>query len=119
MPTWLLEGFADYVALADVDLPVTRTASQILGQVRRMGPPSHLPGRAEFDPENTALGASYEAAWLACRLLAEEYGQRRLIQFYRLSDRLSSTTRPFRSVLHTDQRRFTRAWMRYLRQLAP
>jgi hypothetical protein len=119
MPTWLLEGFADYVALADVDLPVTRTASQILDQVSRKGPPSHLPGRAEFDPENTALGASYEAAWLACRLLAEEYGQRRLIQFYRLSDRLSSTTRPFRSVLHTDQRRFTRAWMRYLRQLAP
>ena len=37
MPTWLLEGFADYVALAHVDLPVSVTASQILGQVRKHG----------------------------------------------------------------------------------
>jgi hypothetical protein len=118
MPTWLLEGFADYVALAYVDLPVTAAASQILAQVRKKGPPSHLPGRGEFDPENTALGASYEAAWLACRLLADEYGQRRLVEFYRQSDRLSSTTRPFRSVLHSDQQRFTRMWQRYLRSLA-
>jgi hypothetical protein len=118
MPTWLLEGFADYVALAHADLPVSVTASQILAQVRRKGPPGHLPGHAEFDPTNTALGASYEAAWLACRLLGQEYGQRRLIEFYRQSDRLSSTRQPFRSVLHTDQARFTRAWQRYLRSLA-
>ena len=38
-PTWLLEGFADYVALADVDLPVSLSASQILGEVSaRAGP---------------------------------------------------------------------------------
>jgi hypothetical protein len=118
MPTWLLEGFADYVALAHVDLPVSVTASQILADVRRKGPPTHLPGDAEFNPENKALGASYEAAWLACRLLADTYGERRLIRFYRLSDRLASTTGPFETVLHTDQQRFTRAWRAYLRQLA-
>jgi hypothetical protein len=118
MPTWLLEGFADYVALAYVDLPVAVPASQILAEVRRKGPPSHLPGNSEFDPKNTALGASYEAAWLACRLLAETYGQQRLVRFYRLSDRLSSTTRPFADVLHTDQQRFTAQWKRYLRRLA-
>jgi hypothetical protein len=118
MPTWLLEGFADYVALAHVDLPVSVTASQILAQVRRKGPPDHLPGHAEFDPTNTALGASYEAAWLACRLLGQEYGQRRLIEFYRDADRLSSTRQPFHTVLNTDQALFTRAWQRYLRTLA-
>lgn len=118
MPTWLLEGFADFVALDHVDLPVSVTASQILAQVRSKGPPSHLPGNAEFNPQNKALGASYEAAWLACRLLAHTYGEQRLIRFYRLSDRLASTTRPFATVLHTDRQRFTRAWRAYLRELA-
>lgn len=118
MPVWLLEGFADYVALTHVDLPVSVTASQVLAEVRRSGPPSRLPGRGEFDPENGRLGASYESAWLACRLLAETYGERRLVRFYRAADRASSTRLPFRTVLGTDQRAFTRAWRDDLRRLA-
>ena len=118
MPTWLLEGFADYVALAHVDLPVSVTASQILGRVRRDGPPDRLPGQAEFDPQNKMLGASYEAAWLACRLLGEKYGERRLVAFYRASDRAGSAAGPFRSVLRSDQATFTRSWRRYLERLA-
>ncbi len=117
MPTWLLEGFADYVALAHVDLPVSVTASQILGRVRKKGPPTHLPGSSEFDAANQALGASYESAWLACRLLADTYGERRLVAFYRASDRVSSTNAAFRR-LGTDRRSFTRAWRAELRRLA-
>ena len=52
VPLWLLEGFADYVALHDVDLPITTTAGQIIQQVRadgRPGPPARparvRPGR--------------------------------------------------------------------------
>ncbi len=118
MPTWLLEGFADYVALAHADLPVSVTASQILRQVRTKGPPRHLPGGKEFDPQNQALGAEYESAWLACRLLAEKYGEKHLIAFYRASDRASSTAGPFRRVLGTDASTFTRAWRADLRRLA-
>ena len=116
MPTWLLEGFADFVALDHVDLPISVTASQILARVRKSGPPSHLPGKTEFDPENQALGASYESAWLACRLLAERYGEKRLIAFYRMSDRDDSTAEAFRA-LGTDQQAFTRTWKGYLRKL--
>jgi hypothetical protein len=118
MPMWLLEGFADYVALAHVDLPASVTASQILARVRQQGPPNHLPGPAEFDPQNKALGASYEAAWLACRLLAQRYGEQKLIDFYRQADRDSGTDRAFRTVLGTDEPSFTRAWRDYLRRLA-
>jgi hypothetical protein len=118
MPTWLLEGFADYVALDHVDLPVSVTASQILGQVRRRGAPAHLPGAEEFDGQNKRLGASYESAWLACRLLGRTYGERRLVAFYRTSDRDSSTGTAFRTVLGTDQQAFTRAWRKDLRRLA-
>ena len=118
MPTWLLEGFADFVALDHVDLPVSVTASQILARVRKDGPPSRLPGKTEFDPQNQALGASYESAWLACRLLGETYGERRLIAFYRAADRAGSTVEPFRTLLGTDQQAFTRSWRAYLRRLA-
>jgi hypothetical protein len=118
MPTWLLEGFADYVALDHVDLPVSVTASQILGEVRRHGVPDHLPDATDFDPENRVLGATYESAWLACRLIAQEYGEHKLIAFYRASDRDGSTESAFRDVLHTDKQSFTRSWERYLRGLA-
>ena len=117
MPTWLLEGFADFVALDHVDLPVSVTASQILARVRKAGPPAHLPGKTEFYPQNQALGASYESAWLACRLLGERYGEGRLIAFYRAADRDGSTTAAFRD-LGTSEPAFTRAWKGYLRSLA-
>ena len=118
MPTWLLEGFADFVALDHVDLPVSVTASQVLASVRKKGAPAQLPGTAEFDPKSSTLGASYEAAWLACRLLGERYGEKKLIAFYRAADQAGSTTGPFRTVLGTDQAAFTRAWRTYLRNLA-
>lgn len=82
MPLWLLEGFADYVALRDIDLPMSTTAGQIIDRVRAEGPPESLPGSAEFDTTTTHLGATYEAAWLACQLLAERGGQDALVSLY-------------------------------------
>ena len=73
-PLWLLEGFADYVALRDVHLPISTTAGQIIKQVRKNGPPPALPGGAEFDTTTSHLGAAYESAWLACRVLADVGG---------------------------------------------
>jgi hypothetical protein len=118
MPTWLLEGFADYVALAHAGLPVRVAAAQILARVRRHGVPRRLPGPAQFDAQNPGLGASYESAWLACRLLAVDYGERSLVAFYRASARASSTTQAFRSVLGTDEPAFTRTWRADLRRLS-
>jgi hypothetical protein len=118
LPMWLLEGFADYVALAHVDLPVSVTASQILAEVRRDGPPRTLPGENEFDPSSKTLGTSYESAWLACRLLAEEYGEDALIDFYRAVADGRSADQAFSQVLGTDERSFTRRWRSYLRELA-
>ena len=81
-PVWLVEGFADYVALRDVDLPLSQTAAQVLAQVRREGAPDRLPGEAEFDVTAPHLGAAYEAAWLASRALAELAGEDALIEVY-------------------------------------
>lgn len=86
-PLWLVEGFADWVALQDVDLPLTRTARQVRERVREQGVPVDLPGPEQFDVTGTHLGAAYEAAWLACVTLAEQVGDDGLVRVYRLTGR--------------------------------
>jgi len=118
VPLWLLEGFADYVALRDVDLPITTAAGQIIRQVRREGVPQALPGPAEFDTSTTHLGATYESAWLACVVLADTRGERALVSLY---DDVASG-RPLGGALRrwfglTDDQ-FTRRWQRRLSDLA-
>ena len=83
MPTWLLEGFADFVALDDAGVPVDLAAGQILARIRKEGLPDGLPSTQELDPTANGLGATYEEAWLACRFLAQEYGTAALVRFYR------------------------------------
>jgi hypothetical protein len=85
-PLWLLEGFADYVALRDMDLPVESSAAQIIAAVRRSGPPRQLPDAAAFGTRTPRLGATYESAWLACRLIAQQRGEPELVAFYRAVD---------------------------------
>ena len=77
-PIWLVEGFADYVALRSQRLPLTTTAARIIALVRRSGAP-RAPARARRSSRAgaTHLEARYESAWLACRLLAGDGGTRR------------------------------------------
>lgn len=82
VPLWLLEGFADVVALREVELPVTTTAGQVIAQVREEGLPTALPGPAEFDTGASHLGATYEAAWLACVVLVDAGGVDALVSLY-------------------------------------
>jgi hypothetical protein len=118
MPLWLLEGFADYVALRDVDLPVSRSAAQVIAQVRRTGPPRALPGAAEFGTRATHLGATYESAWLACRLLAQDGGQQALVGFYRAVDDGRSVGSALESAFGLSLREFTQQWRGELSELA-
>ena len=73
---WLLEGFADYVALRDTQLPDRTTLGRAIEVARRDGVPSALPSAADFDPRARDLQARYEEAWLACRIIAERLGER-------------------------------------------
>jgi len=118
MPTWLLEGFADYVALAHAGVPVQVAAGQILPRIRKHGLPTHLPTRAELDPRANGLGATYEEAWLACRYLAQAYGERKLVAFYDDVDGGASLRSAFRSVLGTTEQAFVAGWRHDLRGLA-
>ena len=86
-PIWLVEGFADYVALRAQRLPLTTTASRIIALVRHHGVPRGAARpRRSSRPGAPHLEARYESAWLACRLLAQDGGTPALVAFYRAMD---------------------------------
>lgn len=118
MPLWLLEGFADYVALRDVDLPVEEAASQVIAEVRREGPPRALPGADEFGTRTADLGATYEGAWLAARLLAQVGGEDALVRFYRAVDDGAPVARALEESFGLSVAAFTEQWRALLQDLA-
>ena len=118
MPTWLLEGFADFVALNHAGVPVSLAARQILARIRAKGLPSGLPTAGDLQPTANGLGATYEEAWLACRFLAERFGQQRLIAFYRAVSGGAPLRRAFVTVLGTTEGAFVTQWRADLAHLA-
>ena len=116
-PVWLVEGFADYVALLDVDLPLSRTAAQVLERVREDGVPERLPDESDFDLTAPHLGAAYEAAWLACRAVASIAGEDGLVEVYRRTSDGEDVAAALAAV-GTDPAEVTRTWQRLLAEAA-
>jgi hypothetical protein len=117
-PIWLTEGFADYVALRDTHLPLRTTAGQIIAQVRRSGPPDQLPDRSDFDSHSDSFGAEYEAAWLACRVIADRAGERGLVAVYDRVGDGEDLNLVLRDVLGVGTSGLTRLWQQRLSDLA-
>lgn len=118
VPLWLTEGFADYVALRDSTVPVTEAASQILAQVRKRGAPRSLPSDAEFAVRTDKLGASYEAAWLACTVLVDEGGEAALLRFHRVVMAGDPVDQALDDVFGLDEARLIALWRARLVELA-
>ena len=129
VPTWLSEGFADYVGYSTVRLAPTVVAAPYLAQVRAGTAPT-LPDDGAFDPTRDAIGPVYNAAWLAVTYLAEQHGQDRLVAFYRavaggLAVDAATAAQPqavaraaFTRVLGQSQDAFAAAWATWVRGLA-
>jgi hypothetical protein len=118
LPLWLSEGIADHVALLRSATPVEKLGAQILQQTRKQGAPRALPGKRQFDGTDHKIGAWYEAAWLAVRLIADTYGEDELWRFYRRSVSDQGTEAAFRDVLGTTQQQFVQRWRQHLTELA-
>ena len=120
-PTWLVEGFADYVGYLGTGVPVRIAARELRSEVRRNRVPTRLPADDEFDGTNKRLPQAYEGAWLAVQLIVERTDEKSLVRFYRAAGSGESGTpqaildRAFRDVLHTSTASFTAAWRVYLR----
>jgi hypothetical protein len=119
-PKWLSEGFAEYVGFRTAPVSVGLAAAQLARRVAAGRVPSRLPSDHAFRGSATDLGVRYQAAWLACRYIAEHYGQSTLVRFYRAvgtspQDTAMAIRSAMSSVLHTTPSQFDAAWRVYLR----
>ncbi|KAB8192766.1 hypothetical protein FH608_025195 [Nonomuraea phyllanthi] len=86
LPIWLYEGFADYVGYRDSGLPVRIAAAELAVEVRAGRIPGELPGPAAFAADGRdplRLARAYQEAWLACRFIADRFGEGTLVRLYR------------------------------------
>ncbi|HEX4817859.1 MAG TPA: hypothetical protein VFV66_34385 [Nonomuraea sp.] len=117
LPVWLYEGFADYVGYRDAGLPVRTAAAELADEVRAGRVPGELPGSAAFaadgrDPDR--LARAYQEAWLACRFLADRFGEETLVRLYR-DARVAGVDRALAS-LGLSVATLTERWRAYVRE---
>jgi hypothetical protein len=107
-PTWLVEGFAEYVAYRAEQVPPTWLHRVLAG----VATPDRMPDDDTFYGE----ARNYVTAWLACRLIAQKYGQGRLVALYEAFQHSSGSAEAFRQVLGVEESAFVTQWQRYVQQ---
>lgn len=117
-PSWVIEGFADWVALHDDTAGLAKSAGKILRQVDENGAPRQLPDSDDFAAASDDLGAVYESAWMVFRMLAEHNDDADIIAFYR--DVLDGVSADDAAQQHlgVDVEWITKKWRRYLEKSA-
>jgi hypothetical protein len=117
-PVWVREGFAEYVANLATGQPVPVAAAELRAEMVAGRQPAQLPGPADF-ATGTTIGAAYQEAWLACRLIAAKAGTSGLVTFYRVVGQAVADPSPaeagLRAVLHESLAAFTTQWRAYVR----
>ncbi|MCZ3388860.1 MAG: hypothetical protein LH645_06965 [Actinomycetia bacterium] len=84
VPTWLKEGLADYVSYRGSGIPDSFVGAQLLAKVRATGVPEDLPDDSEFDLDRASADrrVAYQSGWAFCQMVADAYGDDRLVPFY-------------------------------------
>lgn len=119
VPLWVAEGFADYVGVGSVDVPLSVSAGAVVRDIRRNGLPHALPSDGDFGSAHGNLEVYYEQAWLAAKLIAETYGEARLLAFYEhVVAEPKEVGRALRAELGTTRGELTDKWRRYLKAIA-
>ncbi|MGW6575650.1 hypothetical protein ACWGAN_26285 [Streptomyces sp. NPDC054945] len=115
-PLWLSEGFADRAAYRGSPATPEQAAPALARAVRRGEVPGALPRAEDFafggDPE--ALARAYEGAWLACRLIADRWGEAALVDLYGRAGREPWPV-AVRGALGVDPEALTKDWQEALR----
>lgn len=119
-PLWLSEGFADWVGYRGGDRDPAETAPELAYAVSQGEVPGALPEDEDFGFSGDAdgLARAYEGGWLACRMIAEHWGEERLRAFYRTvgahASREGAVETALHKVLDTTPEAFTLQWHDYL-----
>ena len=120
-PLWLSEGYADWVGYRGGGRTPDEAAPELARAVREGRVPAALPADADFGftGESGRLARAYEGGWMACRMIAGQWGEARLAAFYRAvgahGGREGAVADALEKVLGTSTERFTERWRAYLR----
>ncbi len=118
-PAWLVEGFADFVGYRGSGVAATVAAQELAQEIRRGKIPAVLATFADFDGDSPRLPQAYEGAWLACRMIADRWGEKTLVAFYRAmgaskGDTQAALEEAMTRLLNTTPEAFTADWRAYL-----
>jgi hypothetical protein len=120
-PLWLSEGYADWVGYRDSGRTPAEAAPELARAVAEGRTPARLPTDEDFGFTAGAdeLARAYEGGWLACRMIANQWGEDRLDAFYRAvgahDERAGAVEAAMSEVLGTTPEDFTTRWREYLR----
>jgi hypothetical protein len=104
-PTWLVEGFAEYVSYRGRDI-----SASALRQALRGVPTTDLVAGDSF----YETASSYVTAWLACRMIAERFGEARLMRLYEAFRVQHSEDAAVREVLGISRATLVKQWQDYV-----
>ncbi|MFI9026065.1 hypothetical protein [Streptomyces sp. NPDC053560] len=119
-PLWLSEGFADWTAYRTAQRTPRAAAPELTRAVAAGRLPDRLPTAADFgfDAGADRLNRAYEGGWLACRMIADTWGEGRLVSFYRAVGTApngpGALDRALREELHLSAAQFTERWRTYV-----
>lgn len=120
-PLWLSEGYADWIGYRGTGRTPAEAAPELGEAVSARRVPKALPSDADFGfgGSATGLALSYEGGWMACRMIADRWGEAKLGAFYRAvgahGKRPGAVEEAMAKVLDTDLADFTAEWRAYLR----
>jgi hypothetical protein len=119
VPVWMSEGFADYVAYRAVDLLDAGVSEELHDLVSAGKGPRELPEDRDFDPGWGEVGTSYEEALLAVQMIAERYGNQRLLDLYvAMGDDQRSVDKDIRAILGISKDELVKDWRRFTENTA-
>ncbi|MGV9994399.1 hypothetical protein [Streptomyces sp. NPDC003374] len=119
-PLWLSEGYADWVGYRDTGRTPQDAAPELQRAVGDGEVPGALPADRDFGfaGDATRLARAYEGGWMACRMIADKWGEDRLDDFYRAVGRHRSRSGAVEDALRdefgTTLEDFTAQWREYL-----
>ncbi|WP_338898726.1 hypothetical protein WBG99_26660 [Streptomyces sp. TG1A-60] len=120
-PLWLSEGYADWVGYRTTGRTAPEVAPELRRAVTEGRAPDALPEDDDFgfSGDSGTLAQAYEGGWLACRMIADRWGEARLDEFYRAvgahGKRAGAVEGALKAVLGTTLGAFTEKWREYVR----
>ncbi|MFW6689932.1 hypothetical protein [Streptomyces sp. MAR4 CNX-425] len=121
-PLWLSEGFADWVGFGSAARGPRAGAPELARAVAAGRVPRDLPADGDFGraADGDRLARAYGEAWLACRMVADEWGADRLVALYRAAGAARSRAQAVGPVLRAELGvgldGFTERWRDYLKR---